>query len=220
MGWDSLQLMSSNKKGFLRTVFTSNGSCGCGKAKPFEVHEPIPKSKFSTHHNQNTNPSCMSSSTTTSGDCNGGVSSLENEEFTSAATSELDTTITHDHDHKNNNNNDNVVLKKSPLMDSVAIEKNSSDPYHDFRHSMLQMIFEKEIDSEEDLQDLLQCFLQLNAPRYHDVIVEVFNEICEDAFSDKVSSTAEPAASLSSGNNIIDGKAMKGMEIEYNARIK
>ncbi|KAK7257594.1 hypothetical protein RIF29_31668 [Crotalaria pallida] len=196
--------MSSNKKSFLRTVFTSNGSCGCGKTKPFEVHEPIPKPKLSIHHQQNTNPSCLSSSTTTSGDRNAGLSSMEDEDFTSAATSEADTNNTTHHDLDHNNNND-VGAKRSPLIDSVAIEKNSSDPYHDFRHSMLQMIFEKEIDSEEDLQDLLQCFLQLNAPRYHHVIVEAFNDICEEAaFSDKVSSTAE--TSTSTMNHIMDGK--------------
>ncbi|KAJ6698391.1 TRANSCRIPTION REPRESSOR OFP6-LIKE [Salix purpurea] len=39
--------------------------------------------------------------------------------------------------------------------ESVAVEKDSDDPYLDFRHSMLQMILEKQIYSKDDLmQDL------------------------------------------------------------------
>ena len=47
---------------------------------------------------------------------------------------------------------------------SVAVEKDSDDPYLDFRHSMLQMILEKQIYSKDDLRQLLDCFLQLNSP--------------------------------------------------------
>ncbi|KAK7312674.1 hypothetical protein VNO77_36731 [Canavalia gladiata] len=178
--------MSSNKKSLLRTVFTANGSCGCSKTKASEVHEPTPKAKVSIHQkttNQNQNQSSMASSTT-SLEHNSGI---DEEDFTSTTISDSDTF----HDHNNINN---VVLKRSPLVDSVAIEKDSSNPYHDFRHSMLQMIFEKEIESEEDLQDLLQCFLHLNAPCHHHVIVKAFNEICEEAFPSKVTTTT-PAAS-------------------------
>ncbi|EYU26745.1 hypothetical protein MIMGU_mgv1a017522mg [Erythranthe guttata] len=42
---------------------------------------------------------------------------------------------------------------------------------------MLQMIFEKEIYTRNDLQQLLDCFLQLNSSRYHEVIVRAFMEI-------------------------------------------
>ncbi|XP_027347569.1 transcription repressor OFP6-like [Abrus precatorius] len=173
--------MSSNKKSLLRTVFTANGSCGCSKTKASEVHEPTPKPKISLHQ-KITNPSSMASSTT-SLEHNSAIS-VDEEDFTSTTISESETF----HDHNNN-----VVLKRSPLVDSVAIEKDSSNPYHDFRHSMLQMIFEKEIESEDDLQDLLQCFLHLNATCHHHVIVKAFNEICEEAFPYKVSTT--PSAS-------------------------
>ncbi|KAK7342038.1 hypothetical protein VNO80_24980 [Phaseolus coccineus] len=171
--------MSSTKKSLLRTVFTANGSCGCSKTKASEVHDPTPKPKTSHSHQNPNNLSSMASSTTS-------MEPLDEEEFTSTTVSESETF----HDPNNHNN---VVLKRSPLVDSVAVEKDSSNPYHDFRHSMLQMIFEKEIESEDDLQDLLQCFLHLNAPCNHHVIVKAFNAICEEAFPRKVSTT--PAAS-------------------------
>ncbi|XP_073158516.1 transcription repressor OFP6-like [Henckelia pumila] len=60
---------------------------------------------------------------------------------------------------------------------SVAVEKVSDDPYLDFRQSMLQMILEKEIYSRDELKELLSCFLQLNSPYYHGIIVRAFTEI-------------------------------------------
>ncbi|KAL2328427.1 hypothetical protein Fmac_021854 [Flemingia macrophylla] len=195
------RLMSSNKKNLLRTVFTANGTCGCSKTKASEVHEPTPKPKPkpkaipNPHHIlPKPNLSSMASSTTS-------LDHVDEEDFTSTTISESETL----QDHNNNNNNDyennNVVLRRSPLVDSVAIEKDSSNPYHDFRHSMLQMIFEKEIESEEDLQDLLQCFLHLNAPCHHHIIVKAFNEICKEAFPHKVSTTSAASQPSPSRNN-------------------
>ncbi|KVI08338.1 transcription repressor OFP6 [Cynara cardunculus var. scolymus] len=60
---------------------------------------------------------------------------------------------------------------------SLAVEKDSSDPYVDFKESMLQMIMEKEIYGKDDLRELLNCFLQLNSPYYHGIIVRAFTEI-------------------------------------------
>ncbi|KAK1410978.1 hypothetical protein QVD17_37521 [Tagetes erecta] len=60
---------------------------------------------------------------------------------------------------------------------SLAVEKDSSDPYVDFRDSMLQMIMERDIYREDDLRELLNCFLQLNSPCYHAIIVGAFTEI-------------------------------------------
>ncbi|XP_059669588.1 transcription repressor OFP6 [Cornus florida] len=61
--------------------------------------------------------------------------------------------------------------------ESVAVEKDSDDPYLDFRRSMLQMIMEKEIYSKTDLRELLNCFLQLNSPQHYGTIVRAFTEI-------------------------------------------
>ncbi|KAL0333518.1 UNVERIFIED_CONTAM: Transcription repressor OFP6 [Sesamum angustifolium] len=67
--------------------------------------------------------------------------------------------------------------------ETVAVEKDSDDPYMDFRRSMLQMIVEKEIYSKNDLKELLNCFLQLNSPYYHGVIVRAFTEIWNGVYS-------------------------------------
>ncbi|KAJ8754743.1 hypothetical protein K2173_012132 [Erythroxylum novogranatense] len=69
--------------------------------------------------------------------------------------------------------------------ESVAVEKDSDDPYLDFRHSMLQMILENEIYSKDDLRELLNCFLQLNSPYHHGIIVRAFTEIWNGVFSVK-----------------------------------
>ncbi|XP_023518511.1 transcription repressor OFP6-like isoform X2 [Cucurbita pepo subsp. pepo] len=67
--------------------------------------------------------------------------------------------------------------------ESVAVEKDSDDPYLDFRHSMVQMILENEIYSKHDLRGLLRCFLQLNSPSHHGIIVRAFAEIWDSVFS-------------------------------------
>ncbi|PRQ46562.1 putative transcription factor OFP family [Rosa chinensis] len=69
------------------------------------------------------------------------------------------------------------------VKDSFAVVKKSSDPYNDFRTSMVEMIVEKQIFSGKDLDHLLQCFLKLNSPHHHRVIIEVFTEIWEALFS-------------------------------------
>ncbi|KAG7028136.1 Transcription repressor OFP6, partial [Cucurbita argyrosperma subsp. argyrosperma] len=60
---------------------------------------------------------------------------------------------------------------------SVAVEKDSNDPYVDFRQSMLQMILENEIYTQEGLRELLSCFLHLNSPCNHGIIIRAFAEI-------------------------------------------
>nr|DAD35762.1 TPA_asm: hypothetical protein HUJ06_006402 [Nelumbo nucifera] len=60
--------------------------------------------------------------------------------------------------------------------------KRSSDPYSDFRTSMVEMIIEKQIFAAKDLEQLLHCFLSLNSLHHHKVIVEVFSEIWEALF--------------------------------------
>lgn len=71
---------------------------------------------------------------------------------------------------------------------SVAVEKDSDDPYLDFRQSMLQMILEKEIYAKDDLKELLNCFLQLNSPYYHGTIVRAFTEIWNGVYSNRAES--------------------------------
>ncbi|KAK8547183.1 hypothetical protein V6N13_097901 [Hibiscus sabdariffa] len=69
------------------------------------------------------------------------------------------------------------------VKDSFAVVKSSSDPYNDFRTSMVEMIVERQLFAAEDLEQLLQCFLSLNSHHHHYIIVEVFTEIWETLFS-------------------------------------
>ncbi|KAF8719473.1 hypothetical protein HU200_024196 [Digitaria exilis] len=64
-----------------------------------------------------------------------------------------------------------------PLAESFAVVKASADPRRDFRESMEEMIAEKGIRDASDLEDLLACYLALNAAEHHDVIIEVFEQI-------------------------------------------
>uniref|UniRef100_A0A6V7QW92 Transcription repressor n=1 Tax=Ananas comosus var. bracteatus TaxID=296719 RepID=A0A6V7QW92_ANACO len=67
--------------------------------------------------------------------------------------------------------------KKKKVEEGVAVVKESSDPYIDFRDSMMQMIVEMEMYSWEDLRDLLHRFLALNSPYHHHLILRAFAEI-------------------------------------------
>uniref|UniRef100_A0A0D9V794 Transcription repressor n=1 Tax=Leersia perrieri TaxID=77586 RepID=A0A0D9V794_9ORYZ len=66
---------------------------------------------------------------------------------------------------------------KPPLAESFAVVKTSRDPRRDFRESMEEMIAENGIRDAGDLEDLLACYLSLNAAEYHDLIVDVFENI-------------------------------------------
>ncbi|XP_040993441.1 transcription repressor OFP6-like [Juglans microcarpa x Juglans regia] len=166
--------MSSNKKlKLLRTIFRSNAGCGCGRPKASDIHEPTQKPKTTISPAENPKP-CISSSS--SCDRNGGLS-MDEEDFTSTSISEAETDL--------------IRSSKNPkpcqkIINSIAVEKDSSDPYQDFRHSMLQMILQKEIYSKEDLQELLNWFLKLNSPCHHDVIFKAFKEIWDDVVSDRL----------------------------------
>ncbi|MED6220662.1 hypothetical protein PIB30_047013, partial [Stylosanthes scabra] len=77
-----------------------------------------------------------------------------------------------------------VMPLQGKVKDTFAVVKRSSDPYSDFRTSMVEMIVEKQIFSPNGLENLLQCFLSLNSYHHHNIIVEVFTEIWEALFSD------------------------------------
>ncbi|KAL5081950.1 hypothetical protein RYX36_010371 [Vicia faba] len=175
-----------NKKKFLRTLFSSNKSCGCLKIKPSNVLEPSIKPKISIYQNQNKNPSSATSSASTTND--------DDKVLASSPVSEA----------KTSHHNNNTILKLgTKLVDSIAVEKASDDPYDDFRNSILQMILERKIYAEKDLEELLECFLQLNAKCHHQVIVEAFMEICEEIFPKKLQGEGEE----SQRNNQINGKS-------------
>lgn len=98
---------------------------------------------------------------------------MDEEDLTSTTISEAET-------------DPNTSQIPSKIFSSIAVEKDSDDPYQDFRHSMLQMIIKKEIYSKDDLQELLNCFLQLNSPCHHDVIIKAFKEIWDEVVSHRL----------------------------------
>lgn len=68
------------------------------------------------------------------------------------------------------------------VRESFAVVKKSEDPYEDFKRSMMEMILEKQMSDEKDLEQLLHCFLSLNARQHHGAIVQAFAEIWETLF--------------------------------------
>jgi uncharacterized protein (TIGR01568 family) len=69
-------------------------------------------------------------------------------------------------------------ISEAVVQESIALAKDSSDPYVDFRDSMLEMMQEKNLwQRQEDLQDLLQCFLHLNQPVHHQMIHRAFSDV-------------------------------------------
>ncbi|KAK8716738.1 hypothetical protein V6N13_044040 [Hibiscus sabdariffa] len=69
------------------------------------------------------------------------------------------------------------------VRESFAVVKKSEDPHDDFKRSMVDMILEKQMFEEKDLEQLLHCFLSLNSRHHHGVIVQAFSEIWEALFS-------------------------------------
>ncbi|XVE75889.1 hypothetical protein DITRI_Ditri12bG0128100 [Diplodiscus trichospermus] len=181
--------MSSNKKKLiLNTVSVSLGCSSCKKPKLPSFFNPRPKPKpkakshsYKTHSFYNYSSSSSSKKTT-----HYAFSEYESATSFSPLT---DTTPYWDMD------TDTDPETKCSMAtvrgfgrvggESLAVEKDSDDPYLDFRHSMLQMILEKEIYSKDDLKELLNCFLQLNSPYHHGIIVRAFTEIWNGVFSVK-----------------------------------
>ncbi|KAJ4841975.1 hypothetical protein Tsubulata_020134 [Turnera subulata] len=176
--------MQSTKKTLLKSILTGNAGCGCGRPKLSDVYEPTPMSRTNNKPPLK-NPQNQTSSSSSSSCCNN--NNKEEEDCTSTTITTAGTTI-NNHDLMSCNTTSSPHTsesdkKSSKIEDSIAVVKDSNNPYQDFRHSMLQMIFEKEIYSGEELQDLLDCFLELNSPCHHDVIVKAFTEIWNEVIS-------------------------------------
>ncbi|XP_055834642.1 transcription repressor OFP6 [Solanum dulcamara] len=140
---------------------TSNGTAGCGCSKPKLSEIVQPKPKTKPKPEPNSHSSSTSNSDSPSPPL--------------------------DYDQIVDNKSPNLPAK---IVGSVAVVKDSDDPFGDFRQSMLQMIMEKEIYSYDDLTELLNCFLQLNSPSHHEIIVQAFMEIWNNG---KIVSKEEPS---------------------------
>lgn len=188
----------TRKKLIVNTVAVSLGcSSSCRRPKLSFLFHPRPKPKKQIYQ-QHPHPHSTSSV------YNSSSSSREYYNYDSATTFSPNTDDHVGVAHHHYSWYTTVVEETRPVRgfgrvggESVAVEKDSDDPYLDFRQSMLQMILEKELYSKDDLKELLNCFLQLNAPSHHEIIVRAFTEIWNGVFS--VSKSA-PAVSASSSN--------------------
>ena len=70
----------------------------------------------------------------------------------------------------------------APKERVAVVVESSYDPYNDFRQSMIEMIIDQDIHETSDLEELLQCYLSLNEPEYHSVIVDVFTDVWYELF--------------------------------------
>ncbi|CAN7047834.1 hypothetical protein IGI04_025873 [Brassica rapa subsp. trilocularis] len=83
------------------------------------------------------------------------------------------------------------------VMEGVAVVKRSEDPYEDFKGSMMEMIVEKNMFEVAELEQLLSCFLTLNAKRHHRAIVKAFSEVWVALFSGGNNSNRRSSVRLS-----------------------
>ena len=180
---------TTRKKLLLNTVAVDLG-CSCSRPKLSLRFHPKPKPKIKAHskpkrHNNNPHYNNISSS-----------SSWTTDDATTTTTTSS-TAFSDD-----NKNSPTTTLGGFGRVggEGVAIEKDSDDPYLDFRQSMLQMILENEIYSKDDLRELLNCFLQLNSPSNHGIIVRAFTEIWDGVFS-MSSGSASGSAAMKVRNN-------------------
>ncbi|KAK3003844.1 hypothetical protein RJ639_019618 [Escallonia herrerae] len=72
------------------------------------------------------------------------------------------------------------MVNQATAFDSFAVVKSSVDPQQDFRDSMIEMIIEKGIRQQEELEELLVCYLTLNSDEYHDIIIKTFRQVWFD----------------------------------------
>ncbi|XP_042515701.1 transcription repressor OFP8-like [Macadamia integrifolia] len=185
-----------NKKKITGNTVVVNIGCGCRRPKLAAAFRPKPKPKPPSHQNHHHHkPNLYRSSSTSSCDRSVGIFSInDKDDYTTTSFSPyLDTTTPPTHsepepeqageEEETHFNSNTIKGGFGRIGESVAVVKDSDDPYLDFRQSMLQMILEKELYSREDLRDLLDRFLQLNSPYHHEIIVRAFSEIWNGLFS-------------------------------------
>ncbi|MCO5614438.1 hypothetical protein L7F22_068720 [Adiantum nelumboides] len=81
---------------------------------------------------------------------------------------------------------DGSDVEKSKVYESFAMVKCSNNPSQDFKESMMEMVLHKKLHESLDLVELLQCYLSLNAPCYHDIIVKAFIDLWSDLFQPSI----------------------------------
>ena len=178
--------MSSSKKELLKSIFRANKGCGCGRPKPSDIVNPIPMPRTShSHSSSHSQKPCPSSSS--SWERGDGDQTSTTTTTTTTFSLNVETCSNPSEAENDQKFSSKMISPSQKLNESIAVVKDSNDPYHDFRQSMLQMILEKQIFSKGDLQELLDCFLELNSPCHHEVIVQAFMEIWNGVISERLS---------------------------------
>ncbi|KAF7036913.1 hypothetical protein CFC21_047429 [Triticum aestivum] len=77
-----------------------------------------------------------------------------------------------------------VVEETGAIGVGMAVVKRSSNPYADFRSSMVEMVVERRIASLGKMEELLESYLSLNSPEHHPAIIAAFEDVWEAVFGE------------------------------------
>jgi uncharacterized protein (TIGR01568 family) len=66
--------------------------------------------------------------------------------------------------------------------EGTAVVKRSSNPYADFRSSMVEMVVERRLASVGKMEELLVSYLSLNSTEHHPAILAAFEDVWEAVF--------------------------------------
>ncbi|KAM3350067.1 hypothetical protein ACQJBY_022711 [Aegilops geniculata] len=77
-----------------------------------------------------------------------------------------------------------VVEETGAIGVGMAVVKRSSNPYADFRSSMVEMVVERRIASVGKMEELLESYLSLNSPEHHPAIIAAFEDVWEAVFGE------------------------------------
>ncbi|KAG9147031.1 hypothetical protein Leryth_005278 [Lithospermum erythrorhizon] len=166
---------SHSMKKMLTTLFMKSAK-GCGCRRSTDIIVPKQKSKFTKNKTSNPTPA----TNPPDNKCPSYLS--DDQEWENNSTTPLSNNIETITSTTRCWNQEMVNCSSSlKVSDSIAVFKDSNDPYQDFRQSMLQMIIENEIHGKDELQELLKCFLQLNSPCHHKTIIKAFKDNWNDA---------------------------------------
>ncbi|KAL5067620.1 hypothetical protein RYX36_018507, partial [Vicia faba] len=172
--------MSSSKKKLTLNSVSINLGCGtCRRPKLSSIFNPKLKHKKPHIHNNSSSSSSNSNSNPWR------QRARDNTETSSSTSNSTIPTTKTSFDSDKSSSSSSLKGFGRVGNEGVAVEKDSDDPYLDFRHSMLQMILENEICCKDDLRGLLNCFLELNLVEHHGIIIRAFTEIWNGVFSVK-----------------------------------
>ncbi|XP_019199175.1 PREDICTED: transcription repressor OFP8-like [Ipomoea nil] len=155
------------------TIMSHNADCGCANPNPTQVSVPKP---ISEAHKPAPPPPPPPIRRPSSSACQSNYVDDEEEYSSSTASATVGSTSSH-FSRSLNDDDDEGGKIGSHFRGSVAVVKESDDPYLDFRQSMIQMMAARDMWSEEGLEELLKCFLRLNSPVHHEIIIQAFTEI-------------------------------------------